>query len=55
MKCEITKDLPAIGGEVWISITHNGYQWSTIRLKSVDEVRQLRDECTQYLEEVENE
>jgi hypothetical protein len=38
---------------VRVSISHNGYQWSSLRLDSILELMALRDEINDYLLEQE--
>lgn len=32
-----------------IKITHNGYQWSSLRVYNLNEIKQIRDHLTSYI------
>jgi hypothetical protein len=36
-------------GGILIKVTHNGYQWSSLRVYSPEEIEQIRDFLTNYL------
>lgn len=50
-KCQVEKNEYA--GYI-VSITQNGYQWSTIILKNLDQLRDVRDNIDKFILEQEN-